>query len=209
MDSEEGVPQGATASPLLANVYLHYSLDLWVNQWRKRHARGDMVVVRFADDSVLGFQHKSDAERFLADMRERLQGFSLSLHPDKTRLIEFGRFAASSRERQGLGKPETFTFLGFTFICGEARDGRFFVQRSTRRDRMQATLKRVKEELRRRRHEATSQQGRTVWIGGLGNWRRSSGKRRTSRKRSGGCISRSRMASSDHLALRLSVTVWR
>jgi RNA-directed DNA polymerase len=162
MDSEEGVPQGATASPLLANVYLHYSLDLWVNQWRKRHARGDMVVVRFADDSVLGFQHKGDAERFLADMRERLQGFSLSLHPDKTRLVEFGRFAASSRERQGLGKPETFTFLGFTFICGAARDGRFFVQRSTRRDRMQATLKRVKEELRRRRHEATSQQGR--WL---------------------------------------------
>lgn len=123
-----------------------------------------MVVVRFADDSVLGFQHKCDAERFLADMRERLQGFSLSLHPDKTRLIEFGRFAANSRERQGLGKPETFTFLGFTFICGEARDGRFFVQRSTRRDRMQATLKRVKEELRRRRHEATSQQGR--WLAG-------------------------------------------
>jgi hypothetical protein len=118
-----------------------------------------MVVVRFADDSVLGFQHKGDAERFLVDMRERLQRFSLSLHPDKTRLIEFGRFAASNRKRRGLGKPETFTFLGFTFICGTARAGHFFVQRSTRRDRMQATLKRVKEELRKRRHHSTSQQG--------------------------------------------------
>lgn len=161
-DSEMGVPQGATASPLLANVYLHYTFDLWAHQWRKRHARGDMVVVRFADDTVLGFQHKGDAERFLTDMRERLQKFSLSLHPDKTRLIEFGRFAASNRERRGLGKPETFTFLGFTFICGKARAGHFFVQRSTRRDRMQATLRRVKGELRKRRHHATSQQGR--WL---------------------------------------------
>jgi hypothetical protein len=134
---------------LLANVYLHFTFDLWVKQWRKRHARGDMVVVRFADDSVLGFQHKDDAERFLVDMRERLKRFSLSLHPDKTRLIEFGRFAASNRKRRGLGKPETFTFLGFTFICGTARAGHFFVQRRTRRDRMQATLRRVKEELRK------------------------------------------------------------
>jgi RNA-directed DNA polymerase len=161
-DSEMGVPQGATASPLLANVYLHYTFDLWAHQWRKRHARGDMVVVRFADDTVLGFQHKADAERFLTDMRERLQKFSLSLHPDKTRLIEFGRFAASNRERLGLGKPETFTFLGFTFICGKARAGHFFVQRSTRRDRLQATLRRIKEELRERKHQATSQQGR--WL---------------------------------------------
>jgi len=161
-DSEAGVPQGATISPLLANVYLHFTFDLWVQQWRKRHARGDMVVVRFADDSVLGFQYKSDAERFLADMRERLQKFSLSLHPDKTRLIEFGRFAASNRERQGLGKPETFTFLGFTFICGKARDGRFFIQRSTRRDRMRATLKRVKDELWKQRHHAIAQQG--TWL---------------------------------------------
>jgi hypothetical protein len=144
---------------LLANVYLHFTFDLWVKQWRKRHARGDMVVVRFADDSVLGFQHKDDAERFLVDMRERLKRFSLSLHPDKTRLIEFGRFAASNRKRRGLGKPETFTFLGFTFICGTARAGHFFVQRRTRRDRMQATLRRVKEELRKRRHHSTSQQG--------------------------------------------------
>jgi len=158
-DSEAGVPQGATISPLLANVYLHFTFDLWVKQWRKRHARGDMVVVRFADDSVLGFQHNDDAERFLVDLRERLMRFSLSLHPDKTRLIEFGRFAASNRKRRGLGKPETFTFLGFTFICGTARAGHFFVQRRTRRDRMQATLRRVKEELRKRRHHSTSQQG--------------------------------------------------
>ncbi len=151
-DSEEGTPHGATVSPLLANAYLHYVFDLWANQWRKRHARGDMVIVRYADDSILGFQHHADAMQFLCDMRERLERFSLSLHPEKTRLLEFGRFAALNRERQGLGKPETFNFLGFTFICGRARAGHFFVQRKTRRDRMQATLRRVKDELRKRRH---------------------------------------------------------
>jgi RNA-directed DNA polymerase len=161
-DSEAGTPQGATISPLLANAYLHYVFDLWAHQWRKRHARGDMVIVRYADDSVLGFQHQADAERFLADMRERLEKFSLTLHPDKTRLIEFGRFAALNRQRQGLGKPETFNFLGFKFICGRARAGHFFVQRKTRRDRMQATLRRVKDELRKRRHYSIATQGK--WL---------------------------------------------
>jgi RNA-directed DNA polymerase len=161
-DSEEGTPQGATVSPLLANAYLHYVFDLWANQWRKRHAHGDMVIVRYADDSILGFQHHADAMQFLSDMRERLERFSLSLHPEKTRLIEFGRFAALNRERRGLGKPETFNFLGFTFICGRARAGHFFVLRKTRRDRMQATLRRVKDELRKRRHHSIAQQGQ--WL---------------------------------------------
>jgi group II intron reverse transcriptase/maturase len=161
-DSEEGTPQGATVSPLLANAYLHYVFDLWANQWRKRHACGDMVIVRYADDSILGFQHHADAMQFLSDMRERLERFSLSLHPEKTRLIEFGRFAAHNRERRGLGKPETFNFLGFKFICGRARAGHFFVQRKTRRDRMQATLRRVKDELQKRRHHSIAQQGQ--WL---------------------------------------------
>ena len=116
--SEEGTPQGGSASPLLANVYLHYVFDLWVQQWRQKQARGDMIVVRFADDFTVGFQHKSDAERFLAELRERFRKFNLELHPDKTRLLEFGPFAAENRRRGGRGKPETFNFLGFTHICG-------------------------------------------------------------------------------------------
>ena len=115
----EGTPQGGSISPLLANIYLHYALDLWVVQWRKRHATGDMIVVRYADDFVVGFQHKEDAERFQGELRERLLKFKLELHPEKTRLIEFGRFALASRERRGDGKPETFTFLGFTHIWAE------------------------------------------------------------------------------------------
>jgi RNA-directed DNA polymerase len=124
--SEEGTPQGAVISPLLANIYLHYAYDLWADQWRKRQARGDVIFVRYADDTVVGFEHRSDAERFLADLRERLAQFALELHPEKTRLIEFGRFAAETRERRGDGKPDTFDFLGFTHICGKTRTGKGF-----------------------------------------------------------------------------------
>ena len=122
----------AVASPLLANVYLHYVFDLWAQQWRKRQARGDMIVVRYADDSVVGFEYEAEARRFLAEMRKRSEAFSLSIHPGKTRLIRFGRFAASNRKERGLGKPETFNFLGFTMICGQKRTGGFQLMRRTR-----------------------------------------------------------------------------
>ena len=125
---DEGVPQGASASPLLANVYAHYVFDLWAHQWRRRHARGQVVIVRFADDAVVGFEYREDAERFHADLRRRLAKFNLELAAEKTRLIEFGRFAARDRERGGLGKPETFRFLGFTHICGKTRNGAFPAQ---------------------------------------------------------------------------------
>jgi group II intron reverse transcriptase/maturase len=161
-ESEAGTPQGATASPLLANAYLHYVFDLWAQQWRKRHARGDMIVVRFADDSVVGFEYEAEAKRFLADLRKRSESFSLAVHPEKTRIIRFGRYAALNRKERGLGKPETFNFLGFTMICGQTRAGGFQLQRRTRRDRMQATIQRVKEELRRRRHRPIPEQGR--WL---------------------------------------------
>ena len=161
-ESEQGTPQGATASPLMANVYLHYVLDLWAQQWRQRHATGDMIIVRYADDCVLGFEHEAEAKRFLEDMRLRLAEFSLSLHPDKTKLIEFGRHAAANRQQRGLKKPETFTFLGFTLICGTSRSGRFQLQRKTRRDRMRATLRRVRDELRQRMHQPIPDQGR--WL---------------------------------------------
>ena len=130
--SDRGTGQGSVISPLLANIYLHYALDLWAARWRRREATGDMIIVRYADDFIVGFQHESDARRFLDEMRERLREFALSLHPEKTRLIEFGRFAAERRKRRGLGKPETFNFLGFTFICGKTRAGRFQIQRKTR-----------------------------------------------------------------------------
>ena len=158
----EGSPQGASVSPLLANVYLHYVFDQWARQWRQRHARGDMVVVRFADDFVAGFQHLGDAKQFLKDLRERFAKFNLELHPEKTRLIEFGRFAARHRSERGLPKPETFDFLGFTHICGKTRDGRFWLRRITIQRRMRAKLKRVKTELRRRRHLPVPEQGR--WL---------------------------------------------
>ena len=122
--SERGTGQGSVISPLLANIYLHYALDLWAARWRRREATGDMIIVRYADDFIIGFQHESDARRFLDEMRERLGRFALSLHPEKTRLIEFGRFAAERRKRRGLGKPDTFNFLGFTFICGKTRTGK-------------------------------------------------------------------------------------
>ncbi len=158
----EGTPQGASASPLLANVYLHYVFDRWVRQWRRRHAQGDMVVTRFADDFVVGFQHLGDAKRFLAELRKRFAKFNLELHPDKTRLIEFGRFAAQDRKERGLGKPETFDFLGFTHICGKTKDGRFWLRRITITKRMRAKLKELKVELRRRRHQSIPEQG--CWL---------------------------------------------
>ena len=151
--SDRGTGQGSVISPLLANIYLHYTLDLWVVRWRQREATGDMIFVRYADDFIVGFQHESDARRFLDEMRERLRKFALSLHPEKTRLIEFGRFAAERRKRRGLGKPETFNFLGFTFICGKTRAGKFQIKRRTRRDRMRAKLKMIKEEMWRRMHQ--------------------------------------------------------
>src|SRR6201987_891050 len=129
---DKGTGQGTVISPLLANIYLHYSLDLWAERWRRREATGDMIIVRYADDVVVGFEHESDARRFWEAMRERLQKFSLSLHPDKTRLVEFGRFAAANRKRRGLGKPESFSFLGFAFIAGELLPGRVLLKRRPR-----------------------------------------------------------------------------
>ncbi len=161
--SERGTGQGAVISPLLANIYLHYVLDLWANRWRQREVTGDMIIVRYADDFIVGFQHDSDARRFLDEMRERLKKFALTLHPEKTRLIEFGRFAAERRQRRGLGKPETFNFLGFTFICGKTRSGKFQIKRKTRRDRMRAKLKRLKEEMWRRMHQPIPAQGKWLW----------------------------------------------
>jgi hypothetical protein len=160
--AETGTPQGAVISPLLANVYLHYVFDLWVQQWRHRQARGNMIVVRYADDIVLGFELLADAKRFLSEMRLRMEPFGLSVHPHKTRLIEFGRHAARRRAKRGLGKPETFNFLGFTHICGHTRRGKFALQRLTRRDRMQLALRRLTEELHRIRHQAIPQQG--AWL---------------------------------------------
>jgi len=160
--SDRGTGQGSVISPLLANVYLHYALDLWAVRWRRREATGDMIIVRYADDFIVGFQHESDARRFLDEMRERLGKFALSLHPQKTRIIEFGRFAAERRERRGLGRPETFNFLGFTFICGKTRAGKFQIRRKTRADRMRAKLREIKEEMRRRMHQPIPMQGR--WL---------------------------------------------
>jgi group II intron reverse transcriptase/maturase len=157
--SDKGTGQGSVISPLLANIYLHYSLDLWAERWRRREATGDMIIVRYADDAIVGFEQASDAQRFWDAVRARLQEFSLSLHPDKTRLIEFGRHAAAHRNQRGLGKPETFGFLGFTFICGQSRRGKFLLKRRSRRDRRQAKLKAVGDELRRRMHQPIPQQG--------------------------------------------------
>ena len=146
IETTEGTPQGAVASPLLANVYLHYVYDLWVQRWRKRHATGDMIVVRYADDTIVGFQHRRDAERFLNDLKNRLAQFALSLHPEKTRLIEFGAFAAERRKRRGESKPETFDFLGFTHLCGTRKDGTGFqLVRRTQRKRMRAKLNELRE----------------------------------------------------------------
>jgi RNA-directed DNA polymerase len=161
--SDRGTGQGSVISPLLANIYLHYVLDLWAERWRRHEATGDMIIVRYADDIVVGFEREMDARRFLEEMRERFESFSLSLHPEKTRLIEFGRFAAANRKRRGLGKPETFNFLGFSFICGKSRRGKFLVKRKTRQDRMRAKLKAIKQELRQRMHQPIPVQGK--WLG--------------------------------------------
>jgi RNA-directed DNA polymerase len=160
--SEAGTPQGAVVSPTLANIYLHYAFDLWAERWRHHEAHGNVIYVRYADDIVAGFEHEDDAVQFLRELRVRLEKFALSLHPDKTRLIEFGRHAAGNREKRGLGKPETFNFLGFTHICGRSRKGFFQLKRKTRRDRMRVKLKALKGELRRRMHVPIPEQGR--WL---------------------------------------------
>jgi group II intron reverse transcriptase/maturase len=159
---DTGTGQGSVISPLLGNIYLHYVLDLWAKRWRQREATGDMIIVRYADDVVVGFEREDDARRFLAAMRARLEEFELSLHPDKTRVFEFGRRAAVNRKKSGLGKPETFMFLGFTFICGTSRSGRFQLQRKTRGDRMRTKLRTIKEELWRRLHWPIPEQGK--WL---------------------------------------------
>jgi len=155
-ETEEGTPQGAVISPLLANLYLHYVLDVWANAWRKKVAHGDMIVVRYADDAVLGSQYRDEAEKFLADLQERVRKFGLELHPDKTRLIEFGRYAAERRAKRGEKKPETFNFLGFTHICGKNhKTGYFMVLRKTMGKRMAAKLKEIRRKLRVRMHDST------------------------------------------------------
>ncbi len=153
LPSLKGTPQGAVISPLLANIYLHYTLDLWIQAWRRQPDCGEVIAVRYADDSVLGFQKKEAAQRFLEQMRERLAKFGLSLHPDKTRLMEFGRFAEENRRARGQRRPETFDFLGFTHCCGKDRQGRFQVIRLTIKKRMRATLAAIRETLLRRRNE--------------------------------------------------------
>ena len=161
--TEEGTPQGAVISPLLANIYLNYVYDLWVQAWRTRRATGDMIVVRYADDTIVGFQHQSDAERFLGDLKDRLAKFALELHPDKTRLIAFGRFVAERRRARGEGRPETFDFLGFTHICGAKRDGRGFqLRRKTKLKSRWATIRRINEELRWMRHQPIDEQGQRL-----------------------------------------------
>lgn len=158
-----GTPQGATISPLLANIYLHYAFDQWAQRWRKRSATGEVILVRYADDMVVGFQRKEDAQAFQEELLERLRKFSLELHPEKTRCIEFGRFAAQERAKRGQGKPETFNFLGFTHIAGKSRSGKFQLQRRTQKKRMRATLKTIKMELRYRMHHMLHEQGK--WLG--------------------------------------------
>ena len=158
----EGSPQGASVSPLLANVYLHYVLDLWVQWWRNRHARGDVIIVRWADDFIVGFEYQEDAQRFLTELRERFARFGLELHPDKTRLIEFGRHAVPRRAACGLGKPDTFDFLGFTHLCGKSRKGRFWLRRITIAKRMRAKLREINDQLKQRRHQPIPEQGQ--WL---------------------------------------------
>lgn len=161
-ETQEGVPQGGSISPLLANLYLHYALDLWVQQWRGRHARGEVIIVRYADDFIVGFQYKDDAERFHAELRERLKKFNLELSEEKTRLIEFGRFAEANRDDRGEDKPETFNFLGFTHICGKTRQGKFCVLRKTMAKKVRAKLAALSIELRRRIHRPIAETGQ--WL---------------------------------------------
>lgn len=160
--AQEGTPQGGSISPLLANIYLHYAFDLWAHAWRQKQATGEVIVVRYADDFIVGFQRKADAERFLVELRERFARFNLELHPDKTRLLEFGRHAAKNRQQRGQGKPETFNFLGFTHMCSRTRRGGFTVRRKTQRKKMLAKLRELKETLRRRMHEPIDETG--AWL---------------------------------------------
>lgn len=162
-ETEIGTPQGAVVSPVLANLYLHHVLDLWTKQWRRKWAKGDMIVVRYADDAVLGFEQRTDAEAYLEQLRKRMRKFGLELHPEKTRLIEFGRFAEGNRKRRGEGKPETFDFLGFTHMCGTTRKGKWFtVRRRTIKQRLRSKLQAVRQELRKRRHERIAETGK--WL---------------------------------------------
>jgi group II intron reverse transcriptase/maturase len=176
----KGTPQGAGISPLLANVFLHYILDLWVHQWRRRHARGRVTIVRYADDFVMGFERETDARRMLADLKERLAKFGLLLHENKTRLIEFGRFAALTRQRRGDRRPETFAFLGFTHYCGLTRDGRFIVKHKTQSNRLTRKLTALRQEAWRLMHRPLAEQHRwyaSILLGHYGyfgmphNWR--------------------------------------
>jgi RNA-directed DNA polymerase len=160
--SDRGTGQGSVISPLLANIYLHYVLDLWAERFRRREAKGDMIIVRYADDVIAGFEYEETARRFLDALKARLEEFALALHPEKTRLIAFGRFAADRRKERGLGKPETFNFLGFTYICGRSRDGKFLIRRKSRSDRVRAKLKEIKEEMRRCMHADIADHGR--WL---------------------------------------------
>jgi group II intron reverse transcriptase/maturase len=160
--SDRGTGQGSVISPLLANIYLHYVFDLWAERYRRREAKGDMIIVRYADDVIVGFEREEEVSHFLDVLKTRFAEFALALHPDKTRIVEFGRFAAERRMQRGLGKPETFNFLGFTFICGKSRDGRFLVNRKSRRDRMRAKLQEIKKELRRCMHAGIADHGR--WL---------------------------------------------
>jgi hypothetical protein len=168
---EEGVPQGGSASPLLANIYLHYVFDLWADQWRNKLAGGDVIIIRYCDDFVVGFQHRRDAERFLVDLRERFLKFNLELNKDKTRLIEFGRFAARNRKSKGEGKPETFDFLGFTHICGKTENGKFIVFRHSIIKRIRAKLKALRIALRRRLHHPLPVVAKWLRVVLLGHYR--------------------------------------
>ena len=162
MRQEAGTPQGSVISPLLANVYLHYVLDIWASWWRKTKAKGDMIIVRYADDFVIGFQYYEEAEAFLAALHKRLSNYELTLHPQKTRLIEFGKYASGDRKRKGKGKPETFDFLGFTHICTKNRKGDFFLRRKTKRKRFKRKLDEVKGELKKRMHAKVDDTGK--WL---------------------------------------------
>jgi RNA-directed DNA polymerase len=169
--TDEGTPQGGSASPLLANIYLHYVFDLWADSWRRGKARGDIIMVRYADDIILGFQHRHEAERFLKEMKERFLKFNLELHSEKTRLIEFGRFAVERRKEKGKGKPDTFNFLGFTHICGRSRKGKFMVLRKTDSDRMRDRLQEIKETLRERMHWSIPEVGKWLKSVLMGHYR--------------------------------------
>lgn len=159
---QAGTPQGSVISPLLANIYLHYVFDLWIERWRRQRARGTVIVSRYADDTVVGFQYEADALLLMTDLRQRMEEFDLTLHPEKTRLLEFGRYAAERRRRKGMKKPETFAYLGFTHISGKSRNGSFQLKRKSRKDRLRAKLKQVKEQMRLRMHEPIASQGR--WL---------------------------------------------